>query len=267
MPVPHVLRNTYEWFVAEFYDEIPFVKDRGDLTFYLDEAKQSGGPILELGCGTGRVLLPIAEAGHRVCGLDLSPCMLEKCREKLRGSSQEVRDRIRLVEADMIQFELGENFRLISIPFRPFQHLLSVEEHISCLRAAHRHLEPGGNLILDVFQADLKRLHDPLFLEESKQPWEFTLPDGRSIRLTDRIVAFHRAAQVNDVEQIFYVTHPDGRVERLVHAFQMRYFFRYEMEHLLARCGFRVVELFGNYDRSPLRDDSPEMLFLAELPA
>ncbi|MFY9530386.1 MAG: class I SAM-dependent methyltransferase [Candidatus Acidiferrales bacterium] len=265
--MPDVSRNTYESFVAEYYDAIPFVKDRADLMFYLDEAKRSGDPIVELGCGTGRVLLPIAEAGHRVCGLDLSPHMLKKCREKLRRLSPEVRNRVRLVEADMIQFELGEKFRLISIPFRPFQHLLSVEEQISCLRAAHRHLEPGGRLILDVFQADLKRLHDPFFLEESKQPWEFTLPDGRCIRLTDRIVAFHRAAQVNDVEQIFYVTHPDGRAERFVHAFRMRYFFRYEVEHLLARCGFRVVELFGDYDRSPLRDDSPEMLFLAELPA
>lgn len=265
--MPDGSRNTYESFIAEYYDAIPFVKDRADLTFYLDEAKRSGDPILELGCGTGRVLLPIAEAGHCVCGLDLSPHMLNKCREKLRRLSLEVRNRVRLVDADMTQFELGKKFRLISIPFRPFQHLVSVEEQISCLRAAHRHLEPGGGLILDVFQADLKRLHDPFFLEESKQPWEFTLADGRCIRLKDRIVAFHRAAQVNDVEQIFYVTHPDGRAELLVHAFHMRYFFRYEVEHLLARCGFRVVELFGDYDRSPLRDDSPEMLFLAELPA
>ncbi len=69
---------------------------------------------------------------------------------------------------------------------------------------------------------------------------------------------------MNDVELIYYVTHADGRTERLVHAFTIRYFFRYEVEHLLARCGFRVAALYGDYERSPLRDDSPDMLFVVE---
>jgi hypothetical protein len=132
------------------------------------------------------------------------------------------------------------------------------------MRCAQQHLEPGGKLILDLFHTDPRRMHDPAFLQEASPHPEVALPDGRRVLLRERIAAFHRAQQCNDVELIYYATHPDGRSERLVFAFTIRYFFRYEVEHLLTRCGFRVVELFGNFDRSPLSDDSPEMVFIAE---
>jgi hypothetical protein len=84
------------------------------------------------------------------------------------------------------------------------------------------------------------------------------------LKRTHRLAALHRAEQYNDIEMIHYVTHPDGHTERLVQAFPFRYFFRYEVEHLLARCGLKVIELFGSFDRSPLEDNSPEMIFVAE---
>ena len=105
-------------------------------------------------------------------------------------------------------------------------------------------------------------MHDPEFLEE-RQAAEYFMPDGRRVRLTERVTAFHRAGQVNDVEMIYRVTHADRREERLVMAFPFRYFFRYQVEHLLARCGFQVDETFGNFDRSALQDRSPEMIFVA----
>ncbi len=251
-------------FVAEYYDFLPLVKGRQDLDFYLYYADVAGDPILELGCGTGRILLPIAEAGHWVHGLDFSAQMLARCRKKLEAGPPEVRERVRLIQGNMVDFDLKETFRLITIPFRPFQHLLNVEDQISCLRVALKHLEPSGKIILDLFQTDARRMHDPVHLNESEAHPEVTLPDGRKVRLAERTAAFHRAEQMNDVELIYYVTHPDGRKERLVHAFTIRYFFRYEVEHLLQRCGFRVLEVFGKYDRSPLLDDSPDMLFVAE---
>ena len=107
-------------------------------------------------------------------------------------------------------------------------------------------------------------MHDPNFLHEAPSGPEVKLPDGRKLRATQRTVAFHRAEQANDVELIYNVTHPDGRVERLVHAFRVRYFFRYEVEHLLARCGFKVTALYGNFDRTQICDNSPEMIFVAE---
>lgn len=254
----------YEPFVAEYYDHLPMVAGRRDLDLYLEFTHRLGDPILELGCGTGRILLPLAEAGYRITGLDFSQGMLSKCREKLERMSRETQQRVTLIQGNMTRFDLREIFPLIIIPFRPFQHLLSVGAQLDCLHCVRRHLAPGGKLILDVFQPDPRRMHDPAFTQESAPYPEIHLPDGRRVALRERIAAFHRAEQTNDVEMIFQVTHPDGRVERLVHAFTVRYFFRFEVEHVLARCGFRVAELFGDFDRSLLRDNSPEMIFVAE---
>ncbi len=258
------VRSPYESFVAEYYDYLPPVAGRRDVDFYLNCARELNGSVLELGCGTGRVLLAIARAGHRIVGLDLSEPMLSKCRAKLETEPPDVRQRVQLVLADMTRFDLNEEFRLIIIPFRPFQHLLDVEAQLGCLHSAARHLARGGRLIIDFFQTDPRRMHDPVFLQESMSHPEVTLPDGRKLRLTDRVRAFHRAEQRNDVEMMYNVTHPDDRTERLVFAFTVRFFFRYEVEHLLARCGFRVIDLFGDFDRSPLVDTSPEMIFVAE---
>jgi SAM-dependent methyltransferase len=256
----------YDSFIADYYDNFLGVVDRQDAQFYLAEARASGGPVLELGCGTGRILLELARAGLRVTGLDLSARMLAKCRAKLDAEPPDVRARAELVHDDMTAFNLAEQFRTVIIPFRPFQHLLEVEQQLACLRAVARHLAPGGKLILDFFQTDARRMHDPEFFKERPAGPETVAADGRRLRVSERTVAFHRAEQRNDVEMYYNVTHPDGRTERHVFAFTIRYFFRYEVEHLLARCGFRVVALYGDAARSPLRDDSPDMIFVTEKP-
>lgn len=251
-------------FVAEYYDATAIVRERADVDFYLQCAAQYGDPVLELGCGTGRILLRLVEAGHRVCGLDLSPHMLARCREKVLRLPGYIQQRVSLVQGDMTAFDLNEKFSLIIIPFRPFQHLLATKDQLACLANAKRHLAREGRLVFDFFQTDARRMHDPFFLQERPVPGEVALPDGRLVRVRERTVAFHRAIQCNDVELIYYVTHQDGRTERLPNPFRIRYFFRYEVEHLLARAGFRVSELFGDFTRAPLRDDSPEMIFVAE---
>lgn len=253
-----------ESFLAEYYDFVPGYAGRRDLEFYLDYSRKAGGTVLELGCGTGRVLLPIAGAGCQIVGLDLSKFMLAKCKEKLLRHPREVQERVLLVQGNMADFKLNRIFPLVTTPFRPFQHLVSVDGQMACLRCVNRHLVKGGRLILDVFHPDPTKLTGPATLEEIEDVAEVPLPDGRKLRRTYRSVAFHRHEQINDVELIFYVTHPDGRIKRFVQAFPFRYFYRYEVEHLLARTGFRIVELFGNYDRSPFTDDSPEMIFVAE---
>ncbi len=164
----------------------------------------------------------------------------------------------------MARFDLGEKFRLIIIPFRPLQHLLEVKQQTDCLECVSKHLAPGGRLVLDVFQMDAERMHDPVHMREM-QVTEYNTADGRRVKITERVAAFHRAEQINDVEMIFSVVHPGGRQERMVFAWPLRYFFRYEVEHLLARCGFQVVAQYGNFDRTPILDDSPEMIFVAEI--
>jgi SAM-dependent methyltransferase len=251
-------------FVAEYYDFVPAYANRADQAFYLDLAASARGPILELGCGTGRLLVPIARAGCPIIGLDLSESMLSKCREKLAHEPAEVRARADVVKADMTDFSLPQRFKLAIAPFRCFQHLIKVEDQMACLRAVYRHLDAGCLLVLDLFNVDPARTYDPTFTEESVEFSGMALPDGRTLGRSSRIAAFHRAEQYNDIELIYYVDHANGRKERLVHEFPMRYFFRYEIEHLVARCGFAVKEIFGDYDRSPFRDASPEMIVMAE---
>jgi SAM-dependent methyltransferase len=207
--------------------------------------------------------MALAEAGKRVTGLDLSERMLERAVRKRAALRVEPRERVHLVQGDMAQFDLGEKFRLVIIPFRGFQHLLEARQQMDCLECVRKHLRPGGRLVLDVFQTDAERMHDPVHHRETLVA-EYKTPDGRQVRITERVAAFHRTEQRNDVEMIFSVVHPGGRKERLVFAWTLRYFFRYEIEHLLARCGFRVTAVYGNFDRTPVRNESPEMIFVAE---
>ena len=251
-------------FIAELYDHLPGYAGRVDVDFYTSYSQAIEGKILELGCGTGRILIPTAEAGCHIVGLDLSEYMLGNCREKLKRKPQDVRARVSLIQGDMTNFKLDETYALVTTPFRPFQHLVSVDNQLACLRCVNRHLQIGGKLILDLFQVNLRYLCSPDYSKETEDCSNVELPGGRKLRRTHRIAGQHRAEQYNDVEMIFYITHPDGHEEKLVWIFQFRYFFRYEVQHLLERCGFSTVDVFGNYDKSPLTDDSPEMVFVAK---
>jgi len=254
----------YEWneSLVEIYDA--FYDFRKDIDFFVGYSRKTRGKTLELGCGAGRVLIPTAIAGCEITGLDISPSMLKKCQEKIDRQPKKVQELIRTVEGDMIDFSIDERFSLVTTPFRPFQHLISTEEQKSCLECVHRHLDTGALLILDLFHPFLPALYDPKYQFETKDVAERKLPDGREIRRTQKSPVVHRDEQYLESEFIYHVSYPDGRRERHVHSFPLRYFFRYEVEHLLELSGFRVRELFGNFDRSSFSQDSPEMIFVAE---
>ncbi|HMD30950.1 MAG TPA: class I SAM-dependent methyltransferase, partial [Candidatus Acidoferrales bacterium] len=211
--------------IAEFYDATLVYQERKDVEFYVAEARAAGGAVLELGCGTGRVLLPTARAGISITGLDASANMLARCRAKLAEEPEAVRGRTELVRGDLADFDLGRQFPLITIPFRPFQHLLTVEQQLGCLRAARRHLAPGGRLIFDVFHVDPASVYDPAWLEEKEDAPPTRLPDGRIVRRTVRIAGFHRTAQINDVEFCWHVIDPGGRREEIRWRTALRYYY------------------------------------------
>lgn len=253
-------------FVAELYDAEysgPGLNRGNDVEFFVDCSRRSGGKTLELGCGTGRVLVPTALAGCQITGFDLSAFMLAKCKDKLSVQPAEVRQRVRLIQGNMTDFNIGGAYSLVTIPFRPLQHLVKLEDQKGCLSCVKKHLAPDGLLVFDVFNPRLDRLYDARYQVEVEDLPERQLPDGRRVRRASRLAAFHRDLQYNDIELIYYVKYPDGRSERLVQAFPMRYFFRYELEHLLEVCGFRIVDFFGDFDRSPYAADSREMIFVA----
>jgi SAM-dependent methyltransferase len=250
--------------IADLYDHVVPYRERDDVAFFVEAAKELEGPVLEIGCGTGRVLIPTARAGIDIVGLDLSPRMLGVCRERLRTEPEAVQSQVELVQGDMRDFDLGRAFNLVTIPFRPFQHLVSVEDQMSCLECVHRHLVHRGVVILDLFNPSLDFLVNRPTGEEIEPEPEFSMSDGRRVVRRHRIVSHDRLRQTNQVELIYYVTHPDGREERLVHGFPMRYLFRYEAEHLLARAGFETVHLYGGYDKCAFGTSYPgELIFVA----
>lgn len=257
-------------FIAKFYDDVVPYRERQDVAFFVDMARQAGGPVLEVGCGTGRILIPTARAGCEITGLDSSPAMLSRCREKLAREPEGVRSKVTLVEGDMRRFHLEPEpgreakFGLVTIPFRPFQHLLTVNDQLACLASIHRHLAPGGRLVLDLFNPSLQHLVLRLDATElaGKEP-EFTMPDGSKVRRTHRIIGRDFFSQVQDIEMTYHVTRPGRTEEELVHRFRMRYFFRFEAEHLLVRAGFEIEHLYADYDRSPYGSKIPgELIFV-----
>ncbi len=245
---------------AEFYDHLDVYVNRADVDFFVSEAVAAGGPVLELGCGTGRVLLPCARAGATIRGLDDSSAMLERCRQRLAAESADVRSRATLQPGDMRDFRCDTQFELVTLPFRPFQHLITVEEQLACLASIHGALADGGRMILDVFNPSLTALVDEAALKEHSSGPPFTLPDGRVVERQEQVTGRDYVRQVVSVDLIFFVAHPDGRRERLVQSIQMRYLFRFEVEHLLARSGFEIVAAYGDYKRTPLEAAPPQEL-------
>jgi len=130
--------------------------------------------------------------------------------------------------------------------------------------AIRRHLAPEGRLVFDVFNPSIHNLAKTVDPAETDEEPPFTLPDGRSVVRRHRMLERDLIRQVVAGELIYYVTHPDGRQERLVHAFQMRCIFRFEAEHLLARVGFNVDQVYSDFDRSPYGSRYPgDLIFVA----
>jgi SAM-dependent methyltransferase len=253
-------------FIPELYDYVTPYAARADVTFYVDAARGSGGPVLELGCGTGRILIPTARAGIEIVGLDSSVHMLEECRRRLNAEPEHVRERTSLHRADMRDFDLGRAFRLATIPFRPFQHLLTVQDQLACLAAIRRHLAPGGRLVFDIFNPSIRNLAKPADGAEHDEEPAFTLPDGRSVVRRHRVFERDLVSQIVVGEIVYCVKHPDGREERLVQPLRMRYLFRFEAEHLLLRAGFAVEHLYSDFERAPYGPRYPgDLIFVARV--
>ncbi len=251
--------------LAAVYDAI--YADRDDAAFWqATAAAAGGGPMLELGCGTGRVLVPLAQAGAEITGLDLSTQMLERCRAKLESERPEVRDRARLLAADMTSFDLGRRFAAIICPFGGFQQLRTVEQQLACLDRCRTHLLPHGTLVLDLPNPDPappSHVRDEIADgEASAELVDWT--GGRRIRWWVTVVDYQRSLQCTECEVTYEIVAPDGATRRLVETITLRYIFRYELEHLLVRAGFRIAAFYGDYDRSPFADGSPAMIAVAE---
>ena len=251
---------------AQFYD-VNVPDWPGEIDFYRAmaiEVKNRGGTILEVGCGTGRVALRLAEEGVPIVGLDLSPAMLAVARQKSLGLSN-----VRWVEGDMQAFELGEHFDLILIPGHSFQFMLIPEDQVLCLECLHRHLTADGKLVIHVNH------DDPSWLGERNQGkgTGFELKgEYRKDTMLGSVRkwtswSYEASTQTASAIDAWEFIGEDGVVKERKETAKKRLHcvFRFEMEHLLARTGFKLDALYGDFSRQDFQDTSPDMIWVAHI--
>ncbi len=244
---------------ADIYDGV-YAYLTHDIPFYVQQSLVSGGPVLELGCGTGRVSLAIAGAGFDVVGIDISPRMLEAAQRK--ADDQGLSARCHFVHGDMRTVGLEGRFPLVIMPFRSFQSMLTVDDQRQALANAKAHLTPGGRLALDIFAPDIPMLavDDPTMFHVRDVPQQET---GHTFVVWGQNRWDH-LAQTNAARLVIEELDQDATVlRRLYREFTIRYTFRYEMQHLLETCGFTVEVVYGDFDGNPVAEDSSDLVWVA----
>jgi SAM-dependent methyltransferase len=234
-------------------DNVPY-----GLDFYVGLAREANGPVLDVACGTGRILLPCLQAGVDIEGLDLFEPMLKTLRAKAVGLSLSPR----LHRSDMSDFSLSRRFALVMIPFNAFIHNRTQEAQISCLQCCREHLLPGGQLVFDTSFPSLEIIGAP----QNTRVLEGEVPHpqtGLPMRMYDTRT-FDRVAQeqhsINEIELL----DADGNVQ-MTHRSEVRgrYIYKHEMELLLRIAGFARWEIYGDFDRRPLTQENDAMIAAA----
>jgi len=223
----------------------------GDLGFYLDRARQIGGPVLDLGGGTGRIAWALAGEGHEVTLLDLSVGMITIAEAKRAMQPAEVSRRLRTVQADMTDFQLDQTFALVIAAFRAFMAVLTAAGQRHCLESVARHLQPGGVLLLDLFDPRLDLLLQTEPFTPELDPVRHPV-SGNDVRI--KTVSRKRDPMSQTFEELWRFTEiePDGAVVRTEdEILTMRWTYRAEMRYLLELTGFTVDAEYGDFHGSP----------------
>lgn len=253
---------------VQLYDGL-FVRWMGrlesDLPMILEIAKLTGGPILELGVGAGRVAVRLAREGHAVTGVDNAPALLAACRARLADERPAVRRRVRLLEQDLLRFRLPARprFRLALLPFNTLMHFESLAEQDRVIAGAARALAPRGHLWVSLFNFDPTRPLGVVRAEPTPLEGEAPgLPGSRTEAFFQQ--QFDRAAQVTTARYWLDTVGRDGLVRRETLELRLRWFHRFELERLLTAHGLAPVAVFGDFDGSAFVDGSPQLIVLAQ---
>lgn len=248
---------------AKYYDSAyGAMRDLVDAPFYLNLAKEFGGPVLEIGCGTGRVLLPIAREGIEIHGVDNSGPMLGILKESLARENPEVRSKVTLHSGDMCEFRLNRKFPLVTIPFRPMQHMFTVADQLRALTSVASHVEEGGMLAFDVFYPKFEVL--PLGIGEERLEAEWPSPSDPETTIR----RFYRKDAVDKIHQTYSLTfifrgYRNGRLAFEENdTLKMSYYTYPHLQALFLLAGLEPVAEYGSFDKAPLDNSSNEMIFL-----
>lgn len=244
---------------AKYYDGA-YIKDLSDANFYVDLAKEFGGPVLEIGCGTGRVLLPTARAGIEIHGLDNSRPMLDVLRENAGREIAAVQKRITLHTGDMRDFRLGRTFPLVTIPFRPMQHMFTVADQVSALKSAAAHVAKGGILAFDVFYPKFERLPQKIGEEQLEVEWSPNLET--IIRRYYRKDALDKIQQSLSLTFIFRTYRNGELICEESESLKMSYYTYPHLRALFWMADLEPVAEYGSFAKTPLDNTAEEMIFL-----
>jgi SAM-dependent methyltransferase len=244
---------------AHLYDLDPRNIARDDIPFYRKRAHEIGGSVLELGCGTGRVTLPLLEDGHEVWGLDLSEEMLAQLRGKAARVAASIASRLHVCHGNMARFDLGRTFDLIIAPFRAFQALTDRSQQERCLECIQEHLSAGGQFLMHVFRP--YGVLDETWIRPEALDWEVIDPHtGKLVRRYQRRTHIDLARQVLSVDLIYRI---EGTAEEIVEPLSLSYFYEDQTRLLLQAKGFCITDQFGYFDGRPITD-GPEMIFVCQ---
>jgi SAM-dependent methyltransferase len=248
---------------ARYYDDAYAAKaDLVDLPFYLDLARRVGGPVLELACGTGRVLLPIAREGIAIHGVDFSRPMLEILRGKLHLEPPGVRDLVSVTEADMRTFRSGERYPLVLIPFRPMQHMFTVEDQLAALTTAALHLRADGVLAFDVFFPRFDLIDSGIGEEQLDLEWLDPANPGMVVRRYLTKESVDKVSQSFSATFVFRTYEGGKLVSEETEPLRMSYYTYPHLRALFMLAGLEIVEEFGSFDRTALDNSAEQMIFL-----
>jgi SAM-dependent methyltransferase len=238
--------------VAIYDVMFPDVPGGDDVGFFDELATETGGPVLELGVGTGRVAVPLAQRGQTVVGVDLSAAMLARAEARRAMLVPDARDRLTLVEGDMASGAGGDGFGLVFAAGRVFMFLLTPDEQLEALRTIRRQLRPGGLVAIDLFDPryDLLVGHEA---DAAQERGTYTNPEtGRPVRVTVLSRRVDPIAQVLEERWLFEELDELGHAGRSeIEQLILRWSFRWEMAHLLALAGFEPVAEYSDFHRSP----------------
>jgi SAM-dependent methyltransferase len=224
-----------------------------DLQFYQRHAAKYGTPVLELGCGSGRLSIPLAAAGVDITGIDMAASMLAVARNKAghRGVA------IRFVQVDCRSFSLGRQFRLIFFANNSLSHLLQRAEVEACLRCVRQHLAPGGRFIIDVFTPSAR-----ILARDATQQYpvgRYDDPDGGGLITVTETSRYDPATQVN---HLMWHYQSEGKLEISRVPLKLRMFYPQEIDALLSYNGFVVENKYGDYDENSYGSESPKQLIV-----
>jgi SAM-dependent methyltransferase len=223
----------------------------GYAAFWLSQANLRGGPILELGCGTGKLSIPLARAGHSVVGLDVSAALLQFAASKNHD--------VKWIEGDMRSFDLDEKFALIMLPSNNLGHLHTPEDFESCIRCVKRHLKPGGVLVIDVFVPNLK-----LLLRDADEEYlldEYDSPEGQG---RVRVMARSRYESTSQIMRTTTIRKIAGQPD-VIGSLDLKMYFPRELEALIRCNGLRLIERYGGHGGEAFDEKSRFQILVCEV--